>query len=207
MKRQIPLLITFLFGIFGIVLQMVPATAKVLTKFNDWLAVAAIFAILIGIASLTRHHFAKIRRKHKDIVFSITVFVSLVVMVIAGVIGYYHPTGFFGHLFGNLYTYLRVPIDATMFSLLAFYITSAAYRAFRARNWVATVLLVSGIIVMLGRVIEGPWGIFSALTGWIMNIPNTAAMRAIIIGVGLGVIATSIKIILGIERSYLGGGD
>ena len=45
-----------------------------------------------------------------------------------------------------------------------------------------------------------------AIAEWILDIPNTAAKRAITIGIGLGMTATAIKIIFGIERTYMGSG-
>ena len=38
-----------------------------------------------------------------------------------------------------------------------------------------------------------------------MNYPNNAAKRGILIGVQLGSLATSIKILSGIEKPYMGG--
>jgi hypothetical protein len=98
---------------------------------------------------------------------------------------------------------------STMFSLLAFYIASAAYKAFRARSLEATVLLLAAIIVMLAQVPIGMaisrW--IPQISDWILNVPNMAAKRGIALGVGLGMTATSLKIMLGIERTYLGSGD
>jgi hypothetical protein len=111
-----------------------------------------------------------------------------------------------GSFFMRLFEFVYIPIQATMFSLLAFYITSAAYRAFRARNLLATIVLLSAIVVMLGRVPIGeaisPY--IPAFAQWIMMVPNMAAQRAIMIGLGLGGAAIAIKIVLGIERSYMG---
>ena len=114
---------------------------------------------------------------------------------------------------GNLSNYfyyqfffnIMIPIQATMFSMLAFYIASAAYRAFRARSLLASILLVAALIIMIRFVPLGPisnW--ISDISAWILKVPNMAAKRAIFIGVGLGMVATAIKVLLGIERSYLG---
>ena len=47
----------------------------------------------------------------------------------------------------------------------------------------------------------------STVRQWILENPNLSSRRGVILGVSLGVISQSIRIILGIERSYLGGGD
>ena len=112
-------------------------------------------------------------------------------------------------MFRSFFDYILIPIFATMFSLLAFFITSAAYRAFRARNLMATLLLLAALIVMLrfNPYLSPILGDFMPkLSNWLMNVPNLAAQRAIIIGVGLGMVATALKIILGIERGYMGKG-
>ena len=71
-------------------------------------------------------------------------------MVVIGV-----PFGPQNTVFEWLYTNIQVPMDATMFSLLAFFIASAAFRAFRARTFEASLLLITALIVMMGNVPVG----------------------------------------------------
>ena len=72
----------------------------------------------------------------------------------------------------------------------------------------AAVLLVAAVIVMMGRVPLGEYLIplSGDVSSWILNVLNASVRRAILIGVSLGAVALSFKIIFGVERSYLGGG-
>ena len=141
--------------------------------------------------------------------------VSLVVAVAIGLfddtwtINFMTQEGLRNSMFVNFFDYILIPILSTMFSLLAFFIASAAYRAFRARNLLATLLLIAALIVMLRFNPYMPFGLpelVAKTSNWLMNVPNLAAQRAIVIGIGLGIVATALKVILGIERGYMGKG-
>jgi hypothetical protein len=105
-----------------------------------------------------------------------------------------------------------------MFALLAFFIASAAYRAFIGRTVESNLLLISAVLVMLGNTTLGSnltawlpaklsFLTLPALTEFIMKYPKPAGQRAIMICAGLGIIGSSLRILLGIERSYLGGDE
>lgn len=111
-----------------------------------------------------------------------------------------------GRVFVWVYDHIFDPCNSTMFALLAFFVASAAFRAFRARNIEAALLLGAAILVMLGR---APLGrslhdIFPDLAQWLIDIPNNAGRRAIMMGAAIGAIATGLRVILGLERSHMG---
>ncbi|HEX37555.1 MAG TPA: hypothetical protein ENG70_01650 [Candidatus Cloacimonetes bacterium] len=207
MKRQIPMMIVLILGLLFVAHVFIPSklSADYLDWFMKWTKVIGPFAIVLGVFSLVLVHYNKIKRKAPNWGYSIVTLAALVITTAVGFIWGIQEGTPYMWIFKNF----NVPLGATMFSLLAFYIASAAYKAFRARSIEATVLLVAAIIVMLGRVSIGQaithW--IPDITEWILNVPNLAAKRGIALGVGLGMTATSLKIMLGIERSYLGGKD
>ena len=213
MRREIPLAITFVCGITMIVQFFIPhwPFGEMKSYFQQSYMIIAAFAMILGICNLTKLHAIKIRDKRPQWGYSIVLLVGLAGMTIPGLfIGGIKEDTIFDFLFKNAH----VPMQSTMFSLLAFFVASASYRAFRARTVDAALLLIAGFVVMLGRAPIGDtltaflpegWWQMSDLANWIMSVPNTAGQRAIMMGSALGVVATSLRVILGIERSYLGG--
>jgi len=211
------LLICFLCGIFMLIQFFIPhpVFAGLYEGAHKWVIVIGVFAVVIGIGTLVRLHYKRIIRRSAGWIYSIVVLIGLVATATAGIAG-----GPRGKWVTWISENILISLDATMFSLLAFFMASAAYRAFRARTLEATLLLVAALIVMFGRVPIGDflwqnimpqWLVDKApflpenVVEWIMSGPNTAARRGIMIGAALGAISTSLKIILGIERSYFGG--
>jgi hypothetical protein len=211
LRRQFPLLITMVTGLLfaGQYYVPHPASEQLLTSVTKWLQIIGGFALVLGITSLFQLHAAKIRRQEAGWGYSLVLYAGIVVTVLVGLWNGGKETSDGAMTsFGWIYSYTLVPLQGTMFAILAFFIASAAYRSFRARSREAAVLLVAAMIVMMGRVPLGEYilPISGDLSGWILNVLNAAVRRAILIGVSLGAVALSLKIIFGVERSYLGGG-
>lgn len=260
MKRTLPLIITFLSGVFIVVAFFIPHEpfGSLEQRMLVWLAILGGFTLLLGIDSLVKHHVRKISRKQKDWFYSAVTLFGFFATIAAGIVTwakYGTPLEFaslneIGSFFW-VYRWIMVPLQGTMFALLAFFIASAAYRAFRARTLDATLLLIAAILVMIGRLTMGVipavialavlliaagvyrfflrnpvFGTILVVVGvgvavlllifptdavrlapkvqeWIMSVPQMAARRGILIGITLGAIAMSVRIILGIERTYM----
>jgi len=204
-RLAIPLMITFVAGMIMILQFFVPATQTMGESLQEWYMIVASAAIFLGSANLLNVHIHKIRYKAKNYKYSPVTIAGFFAMIITG-LAYGIEQGL---PFDYMFQTMMVPMGATMFSLLAFFVASAAFRAFRASNWRATLLLASAFIVMLGRVPIGSmiWNKIPLVSEWIMQVPNLAGQRAVMIGAAMGMVATSLRMIFGIERSYLGGAD
>ena len=199
-----PVLVTFAVGAALIALFFIPhhQAQTVNAEILEWATVVYAFALILGSISLWNTHARKVRHRIEGWPYSLITMVTLVAVTGLGVV---FGTGD-GTAVYAIYQSVNAPLASTMFALLAFFIASAAFRAFRARNVEATLLLVTAVLMMIGRVSIGEflWPGFPAFTEWLLDVPNLAAKRAVAIGVGLGAVSTGLKIILGIERSYLG---
>ena len=268
-KRHIPIFIVTFIGsltLFGWFIDEPNIQSFVNDDATQWFDILASFAIFLGGFNLLKMQLQKVIRKKQGWQYSLFAIGGFILAIIAGFFYKGNPDVAWGThvtadgtLFKWIFTYMFAPLGATMFALLAFFVASASYRAFRIRNFEATLLLVAGIIIMIGRVPLGSsisswfimyllvliggvvinsvfknkqytaifvsvgiiivtsagssmgWpldqpGIFYLphLQEWIYMNPNVAGTRSIMMGIGLGIFATSIRYILGIEKSYIG---
>lgn len=209
-RVRIPVAITVVVGVFLILkfFLNVGWIKLVADEIEQSCLIVFAIAIILGITNLLRVNLRVLLRKGPDWQYKLVLIAALVITTGVGVVdlatrGDISVGSRFHAIFENVY----IPLAATMFALLAFFIASAAFRAFRARNFRATLLLLAAALVMIGRVPLG--AAFSdyvpSLADWVMNFPNAAGQRGLIMGAAMGVIAMGLRIIFGIERPYLRG--
>ena len=217
MQRQIPLLLTSLVGLTMLVYYFVPnpLIANPGHFFEDSVIIVVAFAIVLGSANVLKINGEAVLRRGKDWQYKAILLISMFIMIGIGLADgperYLTPESRFNWMYDTFYASMQ----ASMFALLAFFIASAAFRAFRIRNLDAALLAVAAVVVMLGRVPIGnllssalPEPIqFPAMANWLMEIPQNAAKRGILVGAALGVMSTGLRIILGVEGSFMRGGE
>jgi hypothetical protein len=217
MQRQVPLLLTAGVGLVMLLYYFIPAPLVSVPghHIEDWVIIVVAFAIVLGSANVLKINGEAVIRRERDWPYKVVLLISLFAMIVIGLWNgpqrYLEPESQFSWMYNTFYA----PMQATMFALLAFFIASAAFRAFRIRNVEAALLAIAALIVMLGRVPLGnllsSWAPepiqFPVMSDWLMTIPQNAAKRGILIGAALGVMSTGLRIILGVESSFMRGGE
>jgi len=204
-KREVPLIISMVAGIFVLIGFFIPhpLIRTGYDKIQQWVIIVVAFTYVLGMANLMRLNLDQIQRRSKDWPYKVALVLGCVGTM---VVGFMEGTHYLddGTKFSWIYNNLYSAMSATMFSLLAFFIASAAFRAFRVRTVEALLLAVAAFILMLGRVPIGNMihPLIPQAADWLMEVPQNAAKRGIIMGAALGVMATGFRIILGIERTY-----
>ena len=263
-KRQLPVIIMVSIGLLTLIAHFIKIESVGDWVEQDsllWFDIIAAFAIFLGAFNLLKMHFTKLVYKKSDYGYSMILLVGFGLMIFSGFLyrgngnqknwgeHIQDPNSLFTWMFDSLFK----PLDATMFALLAFFVASASYRAFRIRNFEASLLLTAGVLVMIGAVPVGSYipswmfvfiiislifaflsPIFTSkdiliksfiitviisgfsmffwspelssksISLWIIAYPTVAGKKAIMIGVALGIVATSLRIIFGKDKSFLG---
>lgn len=169
----------------------------------DYWQIIFAFALIVGTVGYVKGNVIALDTG-KDRIYRLVGLVGMAVMPIVAAIWGTRANSPFMWLFENV----QAPMQSTVFALLAFFVASASLRGFRARSAPALVLLVAAFLVLLSRSTLGSvtFDSITSVADWLRNYPSMAARRAILIGIGLGSLTTSLRVVVGIERTWLGAG-
>ncbi|MGC8666844.1 MAG: hypothetical protein ACP5VE_01840 [Chthonomonadales bacterium] len=176
--------------------------------------VLAAFTIGLGVYSLVRIHGGNVLRLKQGWENSLVLLIGIVVMAVSGLAFERSPNPHLVMIYRSLFRDVLANFDAAMFAILAFFIISAAYRAFRIRSAEATLLMLAALVVMLGQIPIGQAitnglparGAYLSLlrldniSNWLLTVVNAPAQRAINFGLGVGALAIALRVWLSLER-------
>lgn len=168
-----------------------------------WRLVIAAFALALGALNMVRLHGKNIQQRGRNWQYSVVFFAFFLPYVAIGL-----TRGSNSAQYQYIWKSLYQPASATMYSMTLFYLTNAIWRAFRVRNLQAAILMFTGAAVMLGQIGVGAAisPLIPKFSSWLLEAVNTAGIRAITIGGSLGIVSLSLRVILGLERSYMSDG-
>jgi len=208
-RVEIPVAITIICALLQVIPYYldIPVLAEVSVNFRDWVLLVASYATFIGIITVSRTHIDKVQKKSSGYPYSIIILISAIVMIFFGLPLPEFGLGMSNIVYKFLFTNVISILKATITSMNAFFVTSAAWRGFRARTVEGSIVLISGLLIMCANapIMTSLWPPFSAIGDWIFSVPNLATQRAVLIGSALGAIALAARLLMGIERGYLGG--
>jgi hypothetical protein len=166
------------------------------TTFREWTIILTAFALLLGLYNLLLVHLSRLVKRHEPgFGYSAVVLVTFVIVLSAGLwFGLPSPQ------MEWLFSYLYLPLQGTFFALMAFFLATAAYRSLRAKSLETLLMLAAALVVFLGQM-----PLSDSLAGvrqWVLNVPSTAGVSGILLGVGLGAMATGLRLIVGLDRPY-----
>jgi len=163
-----------------------------------WGSILWNFSMLIGTYTMFKYLGTNLVQRKKDSEYSIILFISFFAYLACM---YAYPSGY-DYILTNLQTPLQMGLLVGTFTNY-----TMLFRGARTRNWLGVLLLVSAILYALSMIpiATRTWVGFSMMGTWINVVPNAGVMRAITIGMGVGLVATLLRELTGKETHYLGG--
>jgi hypothetical protein len=177
--------------------------AELASTLAQWVAIIVAFALLVGLANLIKVHLGRVVRRGEGWPYSLLVVGSALAVLALGLVSGRGPGD---ESVAWVFRWIYQPLGAAIFSLLAFFLTTALFRALRVRSVEAMVLLAVALVVVIG---QAPFSttpemyIMVDVKNWLFDYPVLAGVRAILLGVAFGAIGISLRVLLGFDRPYM----
>lgn len=210
LRKELVLLITTVIAVIMFIdfFFAVPVASSTASTLRSWVVVVSAMMLAIGAVQLMRVHGKYIlKRTPGKWLYSVWLIAIFAISLILGLLNINNPSSnpIYSWIFTNVYTSL----STTVYAITGFYVFSAAYRAFRARNMDAALLLLAGVLVMLTNAPIGGviWDQLPVTGRWVLDYGQVPATRVFLMVTAFGMLFYGFKVLIGKERGYYGGGE
>ena len=212
-RREIPILLTAFFALYMMIayhsdLPWLSEKTQLTTDLQTLAQILSVMALGLGYIAIARLHVGYISRRVKHPQHWFWSLWLLVVLAVTTIVGLpWFGFGVRGAPLRFVYDSILLPMRGAMYAIVSFYIASAAYRVFLARNREAAVMLGCSFVIMLTNApvgeLLGTW--VGDLGSWLLKAPCMAGERALAICAGFGSLVLAWRMITGRETGYLRG--
>lgn len=173
----------------------------------NWAATLIALALLVGLLSVAGTHIRRVLRRDADWGYSMVLLLGLFAVIGAGIFGgpnVRFPQSLAEEPIRWMFTAIYEPLASSLLALLTFFSLSAALRALRRRSAEALVIVLVALVVLVMQLapVAGLPYVGAALQ-WMNDYIVLAGARGLLLGVALGTVVASMRVLLGFDQPYL----
>ena len=204
-QRRFPIFLLILAVAGGVIVLLgywvdLPALTAVRNVLLRWAATLTGVAVLVGILNLLYVHWLKVAQPREGGVYSLVMLIAFVITFL--VVAVDTPTGSWSLW---IFRYIQLPVETSLLAILAVLLVVAIARLVVRRPDSFTLLFLGTAILLMVAATYLPGfdiPVVRSLRDWIIQVPVVAGARGILLGIGLGVVATGLRILFGADRPY-----
>lgn len=160
--------------------------------------VTSALMLIVGTANLLRVNLREIRTRRAP--YAIVTIVTLITILSVYVANRSGTPGIVST--SLIFEVTQTAVESALVGMSFFLLVYAAYRLTKRRLTVWNMLFLTGtLIVLLGIHPITGLGLFSVVANWLLQVPVNAAVRGLLIGVGLGIVVVGVRTLIGADRT------
>ncbi len=203
-KRGLPLAIAIAFGLLTLVGLMLPLPALT-DLILGWVGFLAAVALVLGVLNLLAVHTQRTTSEKNP--YSAVLIISVLAVFGLAVTDALSITE---NGVARAFDWIQVPLETALASLMAFFLLFLGFHMLKSRRgfgailfWLtATLVLFSNVFMATTLVPPAIRNIFMQIQAIINDIIVIAGVRGLLIGIALGTITLSVRVLLGFDQPY-----
>ncbi len=180
-----------------------PTVGTVSSELNLWNMIITSFTLFVGLITIFVRYGKSVFNRTENWMFHLYCLVMILIWIPFG----FH-FGVYSNIYQTAYMNTKITLHIAILGLLIFFCVSAMYRTMRIKSFRTAVFAFLTVLLVFinAPYIITPFPQIGDLTYWLLDNPQMAGARAMVMCGGIGGVILGIRILLGHERGAMAGG-